>query len=94
MLTTKQVEEIAHTARLALREGEAKEFTRQLNQVLEKAQILQQLKTEGLAPTINPLPLTNVLRRDKVTGSLPRDLALANAPDHYGGCFRVPRIIE
>ena len=94
VLSEKQVEQIAHTARLELKEGEAEKFTQQLNAILEKAQILQQLNTEGVAPTISPLPLSNVLRRDEEGGSLPQELALANAPDHYRGCFRVPRIIE
>ncbi|NLP19112.1 MAG: Asp-tRNA(Asn)/Glu-tRNA(Gln) amidotransferase subunit GatC [Firmicutes bacterium] len=94
VLSEKQVEQIAHTARLELKEGEAEKFTHQLNAVLEKAQILRQLNTEGLAPTIQPLPLSNVLRRDEEGDSLPQELALANAPDHFRGCFRVPRIIE
>lgn len=94
VLSEKQVEQIAYTARLELREGEAKEFAHQLNAVLKKAQILRQLNTGGVAPTISPLPLSNVLRRDEEGGSLPQELALANAPDHFRGCFRVPRIIE
>jgi aspartyl-tRNA(Asn)/glutamyl-tRNA(Gln) amidotransferase subunit C len=39
------------------------------------------------------VPLTNVLRADEVTPSLPRDAVLAGAPAAEDGRFRVPRIL-
>jgi aspartyl-tRNA(Asn)/glutamyl-tRNA(Gln) amidotransferase subunit C len=39
------------------------------------------------------VPLTNVLRPDEVTPSLPRKAVLAGAPAAEDGRFRVPRIL-
>jgi len=40
------------------------------------------------------VPMVNVMRDDAPGPCLPRDEALANAPDRAGEFFRVPRIIE
>ncbi|MDH7500300.1 MAG: Asp-tRNA(Asn)/Glu-tRNA(Gln) amidotransferase subunit GatC, partial [candidate division NC10 bacterium] len=45
-------------------------------------------------PTYHVLDLVNVLREDEVRPSLPREIALANAPERADGFFKVPRIIE
>lgn len=94
VLTKEQVEEIAFTARLELKEGEAEQFAIWLSAILENAAVLEQLDTRGVPPTIHPLDLVNVTRPDEEGGSLAQDEALANAPDKARGCFRVPRIID
>jgi aspartyl-tRNA(Asn)/glutamyl-tRNA(Gln) amidotransferase subunit C len=40
------------------------------------------------------VPLTNVMRKDEVLPSLPRDDALRNAPRRANGLFVVPKIVE
>jgi aspartyl-tRNA(Asn)/glutamyl-tRNA(Gln) amidotransferase subunit C len=37
---------------------------------------------------------TNAFREDRIRESLPREQALANAPDPRGEFFRVPKVIE
>lgn len=94
MITTKDVEHVAHLARLALSEEEKEAFTRQLNAILEAADKLRELDTEGVEPTAYAVPMQNVFREDRVHASLPREKVLANAPDPVDGYFRVPRIME
>jgi aspartyl-tRNA(Asn)/glutamyl-tRNA(Gln) amidotransferase subunit C len=43
-------------------------------------------------PTSHPLDLVNVLAEDEPEPSLPREDALANAPDTEGGFFGVPPV--
>jgi aspartyl-tRNA(Asn)/glutamyl-tRNA(Gln) amidotransferase subunit C len=45
-------------------------------------------------PTAHAFPLVNVMRPDVVTGSLPHDEALRNAPSKAGGLFVVPKVVE
>jgi aspartyl-tRNA(Asn)/glutamyl-tRNA(Gln) amidotransferase subunit C len=84
---------VAHLARLTLDDAEIDLFTEQLGAVLEHAQDVAALQTDGVPATAHPLPIENVLRADVPAPSLPRDEVLAQAPDAEDGRFRVPRIL-
>jgi aspartyl-tRNA(Asn)/glutamyl-tRNA(Gln) amidotransferase subunit C len=84
---------VAHLARLALTDAEIDLFTEQLGAVLEHAQDVAALQTDGVPATAHPLPIENVLRDDAPGPSLDRDEVLAQAPAAESGRFRVPRIL-
>ena len=91
-LTRADVERIAGLAHLDLTEDETEVFTRQLAQILEHAERLQDVDTTKdiwqSATTSSPL------RPDVLHPSLSREDALANAPDGTShGLFRVPKVI-
>jgi aspartyl-tRNA(Asn)/glutamyl-tRNA(Gln) amidotransferase subunit C len=92
-LTHKDVEHVAKLACLELTQAETEKYTRQLAAILEYAGQLNELDTTDVEPTAHVLPLKNVLREDQVKSSLPREEVLANAPDPFKGCFRVPKIL-
>ena len=94
-LTTEEVARIAQLARLALTGDEIELFSRQLTSILEYADQLGEVDTSGVAPTSHPLALTAALRDDERQPSLPRDHALAAAPDAdpARGLFKVPRVL-
>lgn len=85
---------VAHLARIALTDEELAAYAAQLGNILEHAERVQALPTEGVEPTSHPLPVVNAFRPDVVTGSLDRDAALAGAPEVESGYFRVPRILD
>lgn len=87
------IAKVARLARLALSEDVLAEYGAQLQDILEHAERVSALPTEGVPPTSHPLPMTNAFRPDEVTGSLDRDEVLAQAPDREGEYFRVPRIL-
>lgn len=89
-----QVEHVAKLARLALTEDELSLFEEQLSRILEHANTVANLDTEGVEPTSHSMPLMNVLRPDVVIPSIGSAAALANAPAAEDGHFRVPRILE
>ncbi|BDG61249.1 Asp-tRNA(Asn)/Glu-tRNA(Gln) amidotransferase subunit GatC [Caldinitratiruptor microaerophilus] len=93
-ISREEVEHVARLARLGLSEEEKDRFTVQLGRILEHVAALQRLDTEGVPPTFHVLPLQNVLRADEVLPSLPREEALARAPETGEGTFRVPKITE
>ncbi len=94
MITPKDVEHVAHLARLELTDADREKFTRQLNDILQAVDKLRALDTSDVEPTAFAVPLKNVFRPDAVRPSWPREKILQNAPDPQDGFFRVPRIME
>ncbi len=93
-LTSADVERIAALAHLELTASETERFTRQLGDILTYFDQLQQIDTTGVPATTNPVTSAPVMREDTLRPSMPRDEALANAPDPGGhGLFRVPKVI-
>ena len=94
MIDRKDVEHVARLARLALTDAELETMREQLNGILAYIDKLNELDTANVEPTSHAVPMVNVMRDDVEAPCLPRDEALANAPDRSGEFFRVPRIIE
>ena len=93
-ITLQEVEHVTRLARLALPKEEMEQMRSQLDRILGYIEKLNQLDTTGVEPTSHVIPMTNVFREDALVPSLPREEALANAPDRREGFFQVPRIIE
>ncbi len=92
-LTPETVRQVAGLARLSLTEAEVELFTRQLNNILNYVEKLNELDTTAVPPMAHVLELNNVLREDEAQDCLPVDEALANAPDRQRNAFAVPKII-
>lgn len=93
-LSREEVLHISRLARLGLSEEEVDRLSRQLSQILESFEVLQEVDTEGVPPTAQPNMLCNVLKEDKTKPSLPQDEVLANAPQKDGEFFRVRPVLE
>ena len=90
-------EEVAHLARLsrlAVSDEELDRFAGQLDVILQAVARVGEVAAAEIPPTSHSVPLTNVLRDDLLADCLPRDEALAAAPDRAEGRFRVPRILD
>lgn len=55
---------------------------------------LNELDISGVDPLLHMTDEVNVLREDEVEGSVSREEALKNAPDHDGIYFKVPKVIK
>jgi len=89
-----EIGHIALLARLELSEQEKDLFSRQLGSIIQYIEKLNELDTASVEPTAHVLPLHNVFREDIVQPSLPREMALQNAPEKNDQFYRVPKIIE
>ena len=89
-ITREQVLHVAKLARLALTEEELERLGDQLGAILDAVSKVSELDLSGVPPTSHPLDLVNVLAEDVPRPSLPRDVALSNAPQTDDGAFRVP----
>ncbi len=93
VITLKDVEHMASLAKLRLKENEKEGYINRLNAFLAYIEALQELNTSGIPPTTHALPLENVFREDIERPCLPREKALANAPDSNEGYFHIPKIL-
>lgn len=89
-----EIDHVALLARLKLDENEKELFSRQVGDVIEYIDKLNELDTDGIEPTAHVFPIKNVFREDELKDSLPRNKALQNAPEKEDGFYRVPKIIE
>lgn len=92
-ISKKEVEHVAHLARLTLTEEELLSMTGQLDNILSYVDKLAELDTSQVVATTHVFSLSNAFRNDEVKASIPRSEALQNGPQQDGEMFQVPRII-
>ncbi len=90
VIEREQVLYVARLARLRLSDAEVERMAGELSGILEHVDRISKLDLEGVEPTSHVVALENVLRPDEPWPSLPRDVALAAAPEPVDGAFRVP----
>lgn len=89
-----EIDHIIMLARLELTKKEKELFSKQLSNIIEYMNKLNELDTTDVIPTAHVIPMKNVFREDKLKPSLPKDKALQNAPNKTEDFYRVPKIIE
>ncbi|HEY1450819.1 MAG TPA: Asp-tRNA(Asn)/Glu-tRNA(Gln) amidotransferase subunit GatC [Solirubrobacteraceae bacterium] len=90
MIDRDEVLHVARLARLALGEDELEPMARELSAVLDHIAKIGELELADVAPTTHVVELTGALRPDEPRPSLPREVALAQAPAVGGDGFLVP----
>jgi aspartyl-tRNA(Asn)/glutamyl-tRNA(Gln) amidotransferase subunit C len=90
MIDRDEVLHVARLARLKLREDEIEPLARELSAILDHVAHIGELDLEGVAPTTAVVEVTGALRADEPCESLPREVALSQAPAVSGTGFSVP----
>jgi aspartyl-tRNA(Asn)/glutamyl-tRNA(Gln) amidotransferase subunit C len=90
MIDREQVLHVARLARLELSEDEVSRMTGELSAILEHIEKISALDLDGVPPTTHVVEVPNALRPDEPRPSLPREVALANAPAADDDGFAVP----
>jgi len=93
-ISPREVEHIAHLARLELSPTERDAMARDLDGILDYVADLQALDTTGIEPTSHPIPVPTPLRADVAVAPIDPELAVANAPQRAGTAFVVPKVID
>ena len=88
------LQKIAHLARLNFDAQGAEKMSKDLSQVLDWVDQLQEVDTEGVAPLTNMSSEVNVLRTDEIGAQLTQEEALKNSPQQENGFFTVPKVLE
>jgi len=90
----KIVEDVAHLARIELKDTESAKLSGQLEHILGFIDKLSKLNTDNIPATSHILPINNVLREDQPKESLPIEKTLLNAPNKQRNFFVVPKVLE
>ncbi len=85
-----EVLHVARLARLQLSEEEVEPMAQELSAVLNHIAKIGELDLEDVPPTSHVVELTGALRADEPRPSLPREVALAQAPAVDQDGFLVP----
>ncbi len=89
-----QLNKIAHLARLEFDEKDAEKMMKDMTEIVNWVDKLNEVDTEGVEPLTTMTYEVNNLREDEVKEHLPHDRALLNAPKKDNDYFRVPKVIE
>ncbi len=92
-ISREEVEKVSLLGRLLLSEDELETMTTQMGQILGYMELLDEVDTEQVEPMAHAVEVSDVFRVDEARPSLPRDQALANAPQRDDECYRVPAVL-
>ena len=90
-------EEIIHIAKLAmlnLSEQEIDNYTKDMQEILGYAEMINNLDTSNIDETIAATEQKNVFRKDEVIQPQAIEELLKNAPSQDEGMFRIPKVIN
>lgn len=89
-------EEILHIAKLAnlkLKEEEIPEYIKNLQDILNFANIVNKAPIEGLETSIGAIDNFNVFRKDEIKVFEDNKALLENAPEKEDNMFKIPPVI-
>ena len=92
-LDTELVKSIAKVARLNLTDLEIGKLKKDLGDVLDAFSKIQEVNTEGVEMSIQPVKLGNALREDIPKKCLTQEQALSQTKNKQGGYFVGPKSI-
>ncbi len=94
MIDEDEIRHLAELARLNLDEEDIEQYGEELQEILELAEKVNEVDTEGIEPTYHALPVENVTRPDEDRPSPDSEKVLRHAPEAADGYFVVPRVID
>lgn len=89
-------EEILHIAKLAclnIKEEEIEEYRKNLEDILNFANIVNSVDTANISETIGSTSNVNVFRKDEIKEFEDKELLLQNAPESANNMFNIPNVI-
>ncbi len=89
-------EEILHIANLAslnIKEEEIEKYRENLQEILQFAEVVNQVNVEELAETIGEENKFNAFRKDEIKDFENKEGIMANAPEKVQNMFKVPKVV-
>ena len=88
------LDKIAHLARLEFNEKDAERIMKDLSEIVDWVEKLNEVNTNGVEPLTSMSHEVNAFREDEIKDQLDHDRALRNAPKKDDDYFRVPKVLE
>ena len=93
-INNEDVEKIAHLARLAIEPEQLETYTRNLSDILDLVEQMNEIDTEGVIAMAHPRDTKLRLRDDVVSEENQRDKFTRLAPASENGLFLVPKVLD
>ena len=94
VISDETIEYVGILAKLELNEEEKEQAKKDMGNMLDYIDKLNELDTEGVEPMSHVFPVQNVFREDVVANGDDRDNMLANAPEKKDGTYMVPKTFD
>ena len=94
IISDETIEYVGILAKLGLSEEEKEQAKKDMANMLDYIDTLNELDTSGVEPMSHVFPVNNVFREDVVTNGDDREEILANAPEAKEGAFVVPKTFD
>ena len=94
IISDETIEYVGILAKLELSEEEKEQAKKDMANMLDYIDTLNELDTCGVEPMSHVFPVNNVFREDVVTNEDDREEILANAPEAKDGAFVVPKTFD
>lgn len=94
VITNETIEYVGILAKLELSEDEKQQAKKDMTNMLDYIDTLNELDTKGVEPMSHVFPVHNVFREDIITNGDDKESILSNAPAKKDGCFKVPKTVE
>ena len=93
-INNEDVEKIAHLARLAIEPEQLETYTRNLSDILDLVEQMNEIDTSGVIAMAHPRDTKLRLRDDVVSEENQRDKFTRLAPASENGLFLVPKVLD
>lgn len=93
IISDETIEYVGILAKLELSEEEKERAKKDMGEMLDYIDKLNELDTSSVEPMSHIFPVNNVFREDTVTNQDGSKETLANAPEEKDGGFEVPKTI-
>ena len=93
-LSIQDVRRVAHLARIAITEDEARDVLTKLSGIFVLIEDMRKVDTTGIEPMSHAADVTLALREDVVTETDRREAYQSVAPATADGLYLVPKVIE
>lgn len=93
-VTKELVDYVAQLSRLELTDEQNEKAQKELGAIIDYADTLNNVNTDGIEPLSHVFAVKNVMREDVVKESRDRDELLSNAPMRDEEAFLVPKTVE
>ena len=91
IISDETIEYVGILAKLELNKEEQEQAKKDMGEMLDYIDKLNELDTSGVEPMSHVLPVNNVFREDVVTNGDNHEAMLANAPQQKEQSYKVPR---
>ena len=88
-----EIKHIANLSSLNLTEKEIEKYAKEVSEILEYAETVNNVDTSMVKETIGANTNYNVFRKDEIKQSVSKEDLLKNAPSAEDGMFRIPKVL-